>query len=104
MPLVWIPSLLRDLTGGQDKVAVEGETVGQVIDALDRLYPGIQARLCEEGRLHSSLAVVVDGLVRPKKLRQRLNPSSEVIFLPAISGGSGLNPSCRGFEPLRPGC
>ncbi len=87
MPRVWIPALLRDLTGGLDIVSVEGETVAQVIEALDRLYPGVQLRLCDEGRLRASIAVAVDGQIRPKKLRQRLSPSSEVIFLPAISGG-----------------
>jgi molybdopterin converting factor small subunit len=87
MATVWIPALLRDLTGGLDKVSVEGETVGHVVEALDRLYPGFQQRLCAEGRLRPELAVAVEGKVSPKKLRQRLTPSSEVIFLPAISGG-----------------
>ena len=87
MAMVRIPSLLRDLTGGLDRISVEAETVGEAIAALDRLYPGMQARLCEGGILRPSLIVVVDGQVRPKKLRQPLLPSSEVIFLPAISGG-----------------
>ena len=87
MANVWIPALLRDLTGGLEKVSVEGETVAQVISALDRLYPGIQLRLCEEGKLRAGMIVVVDGVIRPQKLRQRLAPSSEVLFLPAVSGG-----------------
>jgi molybdopterin synthase sulfur carrier subunit len=99
---VWVPALLRDLTGGQEKVTVAGATVGEVIDALERLYPGIRARLCEEGKLRANLVVVVDGLVRTRSLRQRLSPASEVIFLAAMSGGSIRLP--RGSAPSRPGC
>ena len=35
MAEVWIPSLLRDLTGGREKVAVAGTTVRQLIDGLE---------------------------------------------------------------------
>jgi molybdopterin synthase sulfur carrier subunit len=87
MAEVWIPALLRDLTGGVEKVTVEGETVRQVIDRLDQLYPGIRQRLCEEDRLREGIQVVVDGAVSRQKLRQRLSATSEVHFLPAISGG-----------------
>ena len=87
MAEVWIPALLRDLTGGMEKVTVEGETVRQVIDRLDQLYPGIRQRLCEDDRLREGIQVVVDGAVSRQKLRQRLSATSEVHFLPAISGG-----------------
>ena len=49
MPVVWIPALLRDLTGGEETVTVPGETVQQVIEKLDERYPGIKERLCEGG-------------------------------------------------------
>jgi sulfur-carrier protein len=89
MPVVWIPSLLRDLTGGASKVAVEGGTVGEVIDHLEAAYPGIKACLCDGDRLRSNLSVVVDGEVirRAQALRTRVSASSEVHIIPAISGG-----------------
>ena len=87
MPTVWIPPLLRDLTGGEDSLTVPGETVGQVIENLDARYPGLSQRLCEEGRLKPSIAVVVDGVTSRQRLRHRLTESSEVHFIPAISGG-----------------
>ena len=46
MPIVFIPPPLRDLTGGLAEVAVEGGTVREVVDALDRQFPGIKERLC----------------------------------------------------------
>ena len=87
MAVVWIPSLLRDLTQGQARVEARGETVGQLVEDLDKHYPGIAARLCPEGKLRPGLSVGVDGAVSRRQLRQRVSPASEVMFLPAISGG-----------------
>lgn len=87
MPTVWIPPLLRDLTGGQETVPVAAATVGQVIDALEQLHPGIRARLCDGANLRPGLAVFVDAEVAPLGLAQAVGPNSEVHFLPAIGGG-----------------
>jgi len=87
LPAAGIPSLLRELTGGQRLVSVDGGTVREVIDNLERLYPGIKERLCDGDRLRPSISVVVDGQTSVLKLRQRLDPSSEVHFVIAISGG-----------------
>lgn len=88
MPLVGIPSLLRDLTNGQRLISVEGDTVRQVIENLEKLHPGIKERLYDGDRLRSSIAIVVDGHTSPMKLRQRLSDSSEVHFVISISGGN----------------
>jgi molybdopterin synthase sulfur carrier subunit len=87
MAVVWIPSLMRHLTGGEATVTAPGETVRAVIAHLEAAYPGIEARLCEEGRLRPNISVVVDGQVSTQRLRHRLAETSEVHFLPAISGG-----------------
>jgi molybdopterin synthase sulfur carrier subunit len=88
MPVVWIPALLRDLTGGEENVTMPGETVQQMIENLDERYPGIKERLYEEGQLRPNIAVVVDGVASRQRLRHRLTETSEVHFVPAISGGS----------------
>ena len=87
MPVVFVPALLQPLTGGQDRVTVPGETVRQVIEALEVQYPGMKSRLYDGDRLRPNIAVVVDGQVSQLKLRHRLEENSEVHFLPAISGG-----------------
>jgi molybdopterin synthase sulfur carrier subunit len=88
MPVVWIPALLRDVTAGQEQVNVPGETVREVIEHLDERYPGIKERLCDEDdRLRPAIAVAVDGQISRLRLRQPLAGTSEVHFLPAISGG-----------------
>ena len=88
MPIVWIPSLLRDLTAGNERVVVPGSTVGEIIHALDQAYPGVAECLCDAGTLRSAIAVVVDNQIARKGLDEPVAEKSEVHFLPAISGGS----------------
>jgi molybdopterin synthase sulfur carrier subunit len=87
MARVWIPPLLRDLTGGQETVTVPGGRVSQLVAELERRFPGVQARLCESGTLRPGMVVVVDTAVSGLGLLQPVGPDSEVHFLPAIGGG-----------------
>ncbi len=87
MSTVWIPPLVRDLTAGQAQVNVPGKTVGDVIAALDAVYPGIQDRLCKGDRLDPAITVSVDGRVTQLGLLEPVGEQSEVIFLPAVAGG-----------------
>ena len=88
MPTVWIPSLLRDLTHGQETVIVPGATVGQIIEGLEQACPGIKARLCDEvGGIRPGMSVIVDTEVTRLGVLQPVKETSEVHFLPAIGGG-----------------
>jgi molybdopterin converting factor small subunit len=87
LAVVWIPSLLRDLTHGQETVIVAGSTVRQVIDALELSYPGIKDRLCDANGLRPGIAVAVDTQVARAGLLQPVGEISEVHFLPAVVGG-----------------
>lgn len=87
MPVVWIPPLLRNLSRGQERLEVTGATVREVIEQLEQNYPGMRDRLLENGNIKPGINVIVDGTVSRKGLRHRLAESSEVHFLPAISGG-----------------
>lgn len=88
MPTVYIPTLLRTLTGGRESVEVEGGTVRQVIDNLDRAWPGLRDRLLDEGKLRPNISVAVDGEVTPMGLIEAVGPASEVHFIAAIKGGA----------------
>ncbi len=78
---------MRSLTNGQAMCEVPGSTVGAAIEALDGMFPGIRDRLVEEGRPRPGLALFVDGEQAALGLAARIEPSSEVYFAPAISGG-----------------
>ncbi len=88
MATVWIPAPMRDLTGGQARVVVPGRTVRQVIANLEVAYPGTRERLMEGDALSPLVAVAVDGEVSGLGLLQPVGESSEVHFVPAVSGGS----------------
>lgn len=87
MPVVWIPALLQNLTGGEEKVTVSGRTVGEVVDNLDARYPGVKERLVEGGEIRPHIAVAIDGDVSPEGLEQDVQETSEIHFIPALSGG-----------------
>jgi molybdopterin synthase sulfur carrier subunit len=93
MAVVWIPSLLQSLTSGAEKVSVRGATVGEIIGNLDARFPGIKDRLVDGAEIRPHIAVAVDGDVSPEGLEQDVQESSEIHFIPALSGGLADVPS-----------
>ncbi|MCW5980075.1 MAG: MoaD/ThiS family protein [Bryobacteraceae bacterium] len=89
MAVVFIPTLLRDLTGGRDAVEVQGANARQVIEELERACPGIRARLLDGERLRPNIRIAVDGRIAPLGLVERVSPASEVHFVVGIAGGLG---------------
>ena len=87
MAVVWIPSLMRDLTAGRAEVVVEGRTLGTVIDALERAYPGIKKRLLQDGKLDPADHARIDGRVSLLGLGEPVAEHAEIQFIPAIAGG-----------------
>ena len=69
------------------QVVVAGDTVAAVVDELETQFPGIRQRLCRGDSLAPGLQVSVDSTVTLRGLRSRLQPGSEVHFLPAFGGG-----------------
>lgn len=94
MAVVWIPALLRPLTGGKRQVDVAGATVAEVIEGLEAVYPGIRDRLCQDGRLRSGIALTVNGVLASRGLQEPVDPAAELHFLPAIGGGSSSTRYC----------
>jgi molybdopterin converting factor small subunit len=86
--VVWIPSLLQSLTDGADRAEVSGTTIGEIIDNLEARFPGVKDRLVQGGALRPHIAVAIDGDVTPEGLEQDVQESSEIHFIPALSGGS----------------
>ena len=87
MPILWIPTPLRDLTRGKASVIVTGSSVREAIESLEAEFHGIKERLCEGNRIRPNISVFVDGQISHLKMREQLAKSSEVHFVVAISGG-----------------
>jgi molybdopterin synthase sulfur carrier subunit len=81
--------MLQSFTNGVKQVDVEAANIRQVLDRLDEIYPGLKERLVEDGQIRSNLAVAIDGEVARLGLMERISPTSEVHFVPAIGGGAG---------------
>jgi molybdopterin synthase sulfur carrier subunit len=88
MATVAIPALLRRFTGGVDRATVDAVNVREVVDELERLFPGIRGHLVgEDNELSGSVAVWIDGEIASGGMLDAVKPTSEVHFLPAIGGG-----------------
>ena len=88
MAIVFIPAPLRSLTGGVQRLEVDGSSLHELVAALDEQFPGIASRLTEGDALADGLAVSIDGnLHATRSLSTRVGPTSEVHFVPAIGGG-----------------
>jgi sulfur-carrier protein len=87
---VRIPTTLRPLAGGQSEVSVEGQTVGEVLQALDAEHPGFADRLLDdEGGLRKFVNVfVADDDVRFMDGLDTSVPDGETVaIIPAVAGG-----------------
>ncbi len=87
MTTVFIPALLRKLTGGKDRTSVTGSTLREIIEDLERQFPGFRDRVVEHGDLAGSIAVSINGEVITGGLSEPVPPASEIHFVPAIAGG-----------------
>jgi molybdopterin synthase sulfur carrier subunit len=87
---VRIPTPLRKITNGSDEVIAEGANISEVIEDLEKNYPGIKERICEEnGELRRFVNLYLnDEDIRFKEnLETTLSDNDELSIIPAIAGG-----------------
>jgi molybdopterin synthase sulfur carrier subunit len=87
---VRIPTPLRKLTKEQETVAASGTNIGQLLEDLEKQYPGIKERLCDEqGQLRRFVNVYLnDEDIRFLKGQDTaIKDGDEVSIVPAIAGG-----------------
>ena len=90
MPTVRIPTQLRELSGGQSEVKVDGGTVAEVLEALDAAHPGFRGRLFDDaGKLRRFVNVfVADEDVRfLQGIETPVAAGQTVSIVPAVAGG-----------------
>ena len=87
---VRIPTPLRRVTNGQDKVSVEGSNLSEVVGSLDAEFPGLKERLCDEqGEIRNFVNIYVNGEdVRfLQGLDSEIKSGDEISIVPAVAGG-----------------
>ena len=88
---VRIPTVLRPAMGGQTTIAVEGSTIGEVLDQITSEYPAIKGQLVnEDGSLHRFLNVYVndDDVRYLGGVNAPVANDDEITLLPAVAGGA----------------
>ena len=84
---VHIPSPLKSYTAQRTEVAAAGASVAELIDDLERQFPGIKFRFIDEqGAIRLHMRIFVNG-VEIATLRTPLQPQDEIRILQALSGG-----------------
>lgn len=74
---------------GKD-IVVEAKTVGEVVQALEALAPGIGFYICDErGRLRTHVNIFIETqMIRDRKgLSDAVAPGAHIHVLQALSGG-----------------
>ena len=87
---VRIPTPLQRLTNGQGEVACAGANVAELISDLERRYPGVKERLCDEqGKLRRFVNVFVneEDIRFMKGDQTPIKDGDDVSIIPAIAGG-----------------
>ncbi len=106
MPIsVYIPTPFRRITSNRENVMVEGRTVGEVLDAMEREFPGF-ANLVYDGDHHVPTHINVylnnteihdlDGIETP------VSDGDQVAVIPALAGGAGDHCGPRDEQQVRP--
>lgn len=87
---VRIPAPLRKLTGDQEVVPAEGSTIGEILTNLDKAFPGLIERICDE---QGNVRRFVNIFVNDEDIRfldekaTAVKDGDEISIVPAIAGG-----------------
>ncbi|HSZ26736.1 MAG TPA: ubiquitin-like small modifier protein 1 [Chthoniobacterales bacterium] len=87
---VRIPTPLRKLTLNQEVVEADGATIRELIESLERTYPGLKDRICDE---QDQIRRFVNVFLNDEDVRflneseTQVKLGDEVSIVPAIAGG-----------------
>jgi molybdopterin converting factor small subunit len=82
MARVVLPSSVgRQYTGGTTEIDVEGETVRDIVRALEAHYPGLGPLI------ETAMAIAIDGEIFQDPYLEPVRPDSELFVLPTLGGG-----------------
>jgi molybdopterin synthase sulfur carrier subunit len=85
-----IPTPMRKLTNDQELVQAAGATIGELIEDLEKAYPGIKDRLCDQ---NGNVRRFVNIFLNDEDIRfledkaTAVKAGDEISIVPAIAGG-----------------
>ena len=90
MATVKIPTPLRRLTGEKDEIKTSAENVAEMILDLEKQFPGMQERLCDnDGTIRKFINIYVneEDIRFIDGEKTNINENDVVSIIPAIAGG-----------------
>lgn len=90
MATVRIPAQMRSLVGGAATVAVDGETVAEVLASLKKCHSALAARVFDDqGRVRRFVNIFLEGedIRFIGGLQAEVGPDQTLSLLPAVAGG-----------------
>ena len=87
---VRIPTPLRKLTKEQSEVDAAGGTIREIVDDLEKQFPGFKERMCDEqGDLRRFVNVYVgeEDIRFLEGLDTKIPEGEQVSIIPAVAGG-----------------
>jgi molybdopterin synthase sulfur carrier subunit len=90
MTTIRIPTPMRKLTNEQELVQAAGANIGELIDDLEKTYPGIKERLCDQ---NGNVRRFVNIFLNDEDIRfledkgTAVKEGDEISIVPAIAGG-----------------
>ena len=88
--IVRVPTPLRKITNGADKIEVASGTLQEIIESLNMKFPGIKEKLCDaNGNLKSFVNIYInDENIRVLNgINSIVLDNGEVSIVPAVAGG-----------------
>ncbi len=89
---VRIPTPLRKYTEGRAELDIEGSTVVEVFDNLEKRHEGLHAKIFDDsGEIRRFINVFVNGedIRHHEGIDTQVKNGDELSIVPAIAGGAG---------------
>lgn len=86
---VLVPTLLRNLTGGEKNISTQGNSVAEVIGNLEQQYPGLKRKLVNENQVHQFINIYINesDIRFANGLETPIKTGDKITILPAVAGG-----------------
>jgi len=91
MPIkVRIPTPLQKITNGKAEVECMAKNIAELVEVLEKDYPGIKERLSDGGKIRRFINIYVneEDIRFVNKEETTLKDGDSVSIVPAIAGGS----------------
>jgi molybdopterin synthase sulfur carrier subunit len=88
---VRVPTPLRKFTQGADEVNAQGTNIRGLVEDLEKNYPGIKERICDEnGKIRRFVNVYLNGddIRFLQNLETSVKEGDNISIVPAIAGGA----------------